>query len=146
MRELSSLLFSTDSLLRNSSSFIYGRNPQKYSVPVYALIEVCQPTQKNFFNFNNNLTKNEKIKKNSNINFHVTYWMFYPFSQGKAICTFNMGRFGAWPIPRVNDICLGDIKVFGNHVGDWEHISLYFEVNYHFFFFLMLAHLLRIKR
>lgn len=62
------------------------------------------------------------------LNFHVTYWMFYPFSQGKSLCTFDMGRFGAWPIPKVNNYCLGNIKEFGSHVGDWEHISLYFEV------------------
>lgn len=68
----------------------------------------------------------EKVPKGPH--FHVTYWMFYPFSQGKSLCTFDMGRFGAWPIPKVNNYCLGNIKEFGNHVGDWEHMSLYFEV------------------
>ncbi|KAK6639677.1 hypothetical protein RUM43_007950 [Polyplax serrata] len=110
-----------DTLLRNSSSFIYGRNPQEYSVPVYALIEVCQPEIEGNFTL--------RRIDSPRIHFHVTYWMFYPFSQGKSLCTFDMGRFGAWPIPKLNNQCLGNIKEYGNHVGDWEHVSLYFEVS-----------------
>lgn len=61
--------------------------------------------------------------------FHVTYWMFYPFSQGKTICTVNLGPLGPIPIPLVPifNICLGTKKEFGSHVGDWEHMSLFFR-------------------
>ncbi|CAK9795635.1 Vacuolar protein sorting-associated protein 62 [Anthophora plagiata] len=73
----------------------------------------------------------EKTKKKGNrsrkLHFHVTYWMFYPFSEGKAVCVLDLGFFGSWPIPTVGGICLGMLKEYGNHVGDWEHMSLYFK-------------------
>uniref|UniRef100_A0A182NQ18 Vacuolar protein sorting-associated protein 62 n=1 Tax=Anopheles dirus TaxID=7168 RepID=A0A182NQ18_9DIPT len=59
--------------------------------------------------------------------FHVTYWMFYPYSQGKVMCTIDLGPFGPWPIPLIFGMCLGTKKEFGSHVGDWEHMSLYFR-------------------
>ncbi|XP_053674704.1 uncharacterized protein LOC128725008 [Anopheles nili] len=59
--------------------------------------------------------------------FHVTYWMFYPYSQGKVMCTIDLGPFGPWPIPLIFGLCLGTKKEFGSHVGDWEHMSLYFR-------------------
>ncbi|XP_055620946.1 uncharacterized protein LOC129765100 isoform X2 [Toxorhynchites rutilus septentrionalis] len=59
--------------------------------------------------------------------FHVTYWMFYPYSQGKVICTINLGPLGPWPIPLIFGMCLGSKKEFGSHVGDWEHMSLFFR-------------------
>uniref|UniRef100_A0A182W869 Uncharacterized protein n=1 Tax=Anopheles minimus TaxID=112268 RepID=A0A182W869_9DIPT len=59
--------------------------------------------------------------------FHVTYWMFYPYSQGKIMCTIDLGPFGPWPIPLIFGMCLGTKKEFGSHVGDWEHMSLYFR-------------------
>ncbi|XP_055536433.1 uncharacterized protein LOC129725061 [Wyeomyia smithii] len=59
--------------------------------------------------------------------FHVTYWMFYPYSQGKVICTVNLGPLGPWPIPLLFGMCLGTKKEFGSHVGDWEHMSLFFR-------------------
>ncbi|XP_062558331.1 uncharacterized protein LOC134223208 [Armigeres subalbatus] len=59
--------------------------------------------------------------------FHVTYWMFYPYSQGKVICTVNLGPLGPWPIPLIFGMCLGTKKEFGSHVGDWEHMSLFFR-------------------
>ncbi|XP_043269453.1 uncharacterized protein [Venturia canescens] len=61
------------------------------------------------------------------LHFHVTYWMFYPFSEGKAVCVLDLGFFGSWPIPRVGGVCFGSLKEYGNHVGDWEHMSLYFQ-------------------
>jgi hypothetical protein len=59
--------------------------------------------------------------------FHVSYWMFYPFSQGKTICTLNLGPLGPIPIPLIWNMCLGTKKDFGSHVGDWEHFSLSFK-------------------
>lgn len=59
--------------------------------------------------------------------FQVSYWMFYPFSQGKTICTLNLGPLGPIPIPLIWNMCLGTKKEFGSHVGDWEHFSLSFK-------------------
>lgn len=55
--------------------------------------------------------------------------MFYPFSEGKTICVLNLGFFGSWPIPTVGGVCVGTLKEYGSHIGDWEHMSLYFKVN-----------------
>jgi len=65
--------------------------------------------------------------------FHVTYWMFYPFSEGKTICVLDLGFFGSWPIPTVAGRCIGTLKEYGSHIGDWEHMSLYFKVKYSIF-------------
>ncbi|XP_030384948.1 uncharacterized protein LOC115632105 [Scaptodrosophila lebanonensis] len=59
--------------------------------------------------------------------FHVTYWMFYPYSQGKTMCTLSLGPLGRIPFPAVYGYCLGRRKDIGSHVGDWEHMSLYFD-------------------
>lgn len=72
------------------------------------------------------ITDDSRLRKR--VHFHVTYWMFYPFSEGKAVCVLDLGFFGTWPIPTVGGICLGKLKEYGNHVGDWEHMSLYFKV------------------
>ncbi|XP_017479588.1 PREDICTED: uncharacterized protein LOC108369100 [Rhagoletis zephyria] len=58
--------------------------------------------------------------------FHVTYWMFYPYSQGKTMCTISLGPLGSIPFPAVYGFCLGRRKDIGSHIGDWEHMSLYF--------------------
>lgn len=59
--------------------------------------------------------------------FHVTYWMFYPYSQGKRMCTLDLGLFGSIPFPSVWGRCLGSRKDIGSHVGDWEHMTLFFR-------------------
>ncbi|KAH8302810.1 hypothetical protein KR044_010849 [Drosophila immigrans] len=59
--------------------------------------------------------------------FHVTYWMFYPYSQGKTMCTLSLGPLGRIPFPAVYGYCLGHRRDIGSHVGDWEHMSLYFN-------------------
>lgn len=43
------------------------------------------------------------------------------------MCTIDLGPFGPWPIPLIFGMCLGTKKEFGSHVGDWEHMSLYFR-------------------
>lgn len=67
-------------------------------------------------------------KKRTPPHFHVTYWMFYPFSEGKTICVLDLGYLGSWPIPLVGGKCFGKFKEYGSHVGDWEHMSLFFKV------------------
>lgn len=70
----------------------------------------------------------EEVKESQSIpHFQVSYWMFYPFSQGKTICTLNLGPLGPIPIPLIWNMCLGTKKEFGSHVGDWEHFSLSFK-------------------
>nr|XP_012153425.1 PREDICTED: uncharacterized protein LOC100883643 isoform X2 [Megachile rotundata] len=71
--------------------------------------------------------KNKKGNRSRKLHFHVTYWMFYPFSEGKAVCVLDLGFFGSWPIPTVGGMCFGILKEYGSHVGDWEHMSLYFK-------------------
>lgn len=77
----------------------------------------------------------EKIRKDNGksekVHFHVTYWMFYPFSEGKTVCVLDLGFFGSWPIPSIGGVCIGTLKEYGSHIGDWEHMSLYFKVNHH---------------
>ncbi|KYN40824.1 hypothetical protein ALC56_04714 [Trachymyrmex septentrionalis] len=74
----------------------------------------------------------EKVREENGcqkVHFHVTYWMFYPFSEGKTICVLDLGFFGSWPIPTIGGVCIGTLKEYGSHIGDWEHMSLYFKDN-----------------
>ncbi|CAL4168249.1 unnamed protein product [Meganyctiphanes norvegica] len=61
--------------------------------------------------------------------FSVTYWMFYPYNHGKKVCSINLGWLGKLFKPRVNGVCHGQEIVMGNHIGDWEHISIDFIDN-----------------
>lgn len=56
------------------------------------------------------------VNKDPNI-VDVFYFYFYPFNLGKRVCVGI----------KVNNICLGYYSYFGNHVGDWEHVSVRFE-------------------
>lgn len=101
------MLFSfIEQLLENTTSVLYGQNPNVSQVPVYAHVTECG--QKKFY---------------------VSYWLFFPFSQGKPICTLDMGVLGPLPLPVINNRCFGTLKEFGSHVGDWEHMSLMFDVS-----------------
>jgi len=61
--------------------------------------------------------------------FTVTYWSFFPYNRGKNVCTSNMWLVGRVAKPLFKGRCLGQNIVMGNHVGDWEHVSIFFEVN-----------------
>ncbi|XP_018016836.1 uncharacterized protein LOC108673504 [Hyalella azteca] len=59
--------------------------------------------------------------------FTITYWFFYPYNHGKEICTTSMIFIGRVAKPLYKGKCHGETVVMGNHVGDWEHLSIYFE-------------------
>ncbi|XP_032691003.1 uncharacterized protein LOC116853843 [Odontomachus brunneus] len=167
-------------LLRNQSSFLYGRKPAG-TVPVYALTKKCISTEAKVRaptlsrtprndqsvltllrdnelsaelrpdtgtgDLRAQIVSQERIQQTATgsrfdtrrgenscrrkVHFHVTYWMFYPFSEGKTICVLNLGFFGSWPIPTVGSVCIGTLKEYGSHIGDWEHMSLYFKDKEH---------------
>lgn len=79
-------------------------------------------------NFQDNYVSNRMTNKKPLMpSFHVTYWMFYPYSQGKTMCTLSLGPLGSIPFPSIYGYCLGNRKDIGSHIGDWEHMSLYFN-------------------
>jgi hypothetical protein len=78
--------------------FLDGQRPDQTPVPVYA--EVVHRTQ-------------------GGQPTHVTdviYWNFYPYNNGKRVCIGWMSPWG----------CVGGYSTFGNHVGDWEHMTVRF--------------------
>ncbi|KAA0202548.1 hypothetical protein HAZT_HAZT008820, partial [Hyalella azteca] len=64
--------------------------------------------------------------------FTITYWFFYPYNHGKEICTTSMIFIGRVAKPLYKGKCHGETVVMGNHVGDWEHLSIYFEATHNF--------------
>lgn len=42
------------------------------------------------------------------------------------MCTLSLGPLGSIPFPAFYGFCLGRHKDIGSHIGDWEHMSLYF--------------------
>lgn len=47
------------------------------------------------------------------------YWAFYPYNRGKNVC------IGAAKLGR----CWGGCTIMGNHVGDWEHVTVRLKNN-----------------
>lgn len=50
--------------------------------------------------------------------------LFYSFSSSSTVVVSFSGKV---PSPRIFNKCLGHLKTMGNHVGDWEHMSLSFS-------------------
>ncbi|CAH0559699.1 unnamed protein product [Brassicogethes aeneus] len=115
---------SIDILKKTNQSFIFGKNPNTNHVSVYAIVTYCSPYisfhTRDKENFQNEVDINARAEPN--LNFHVTYWVFYPYNEGKEICFL-----GKVPTPLIFDTCFGNLKPMGNHVGDWEHMSLSFK-------------------
>lgn len=80
-------------------AFLDGQNPATTHVPVY--IQLVTRTRSGA---PTNITD-------------VIYWNFYPYNGGKRVC---IGFYTDW------GGCLGGYSTFGNHVGDWEHLTLRF--------------------
>ncbi len=80
-------------------AFLDGQRPNQVHVPMYA--ELVRRTQNG---------------QPTNIT-DIIYWAFFPYNNGKRVC------IGAY----VDGIgCIGGYSTFGNHVGDWEHMTLRF--------------------
>ncbi|XP_066138662.1 uncharacterized protein [Euwallacea fornicatus] len=109
---------SLEGLKLNVSSFLYGKNPKgHHSVPIYAVVNYCSaPAFRDLTSQRIDLVPP----------FHVTYWMFYPFNEGKDACFL-----GKVPAPLIFSKCLGHYRKIGNHIGDWEHMSLSFSGHHH---------------
>ncbi|KAJ8684299.1 hypothetical protein QAD02_020091 [Eretmocerus hayati] len=127
---LSDELF-VESVLSNNVPNSYGRrlSRSESSIVVGAPTSTARPAK-----VNPDERKRKKLQqhlesrhKQTAMHFHVTYWMFYPFSEGKVVCVLDLGFLGSWPIPSWGGVCLGKLKEYGSHVGDWEHVSLYFK-------------------
>ncbi|KAF4518892.1 hypothetical protein B566_EDAN015284 [Ephemera danica] len=124
-----------DSLLANASSFLHGHSPMFYSVPVYAVISSCCPARLLVDNQLHPLGDSPVLQdspKNITVpsddfDFEITYWLFFPYSEGKRVCTVNAGALGPLPIPWLRTACLGSVRSYGSHVGDWEHVTLAFR-------------------
>ncbi|WDE03225.1 Vps62-related protein [Thalassomonas viridans] len=85
-----------------NQTFLYGQNPESASVPVYASI----------ITKNSPATSTGGIEPSDTVT-DIVYWMFYPYNRGK------------W----INPI-LWDTTWYGNHVGDWEHLTVRFVNGY----------------
>lgn len=78
--------------------FLNGQRPNQTRVPVYA--EIVNRTQNG---------------QPTNIT-DIIYWTFYPYNNGKLVCVGG----------KIAGTCIGDPTRFGNHVGDWEHMTVRF--------------------
>ncbi|KRT82630.1 hypothetical protein AMK59_4011, partial [Oryctes borbonicus] len=123
------------SLKGNTTSFLNGRNPLNEVVPVYVTVSECSrppsivnPCSRSYKSnvFGNCNEKNDPKKLIARrIHFHLTYWMFYPYNEGKEVCFL-----GKIPTPLIFNRCLGKKRTFGNHIGDFEHVSITFDEDY----------------
>ena len=70
-----------------------------------------------------------RVQETTGHDFTITYWFFFPYNRGKAVCTSNIWLLGRIAKPLFQGGCLGQNIVMGNHVGDWEHVSIFFQVS-----------------
>ncbi|XP_068224026.1 uncharacterized protein [Palaemon carinicauda] len=80
----------------------------------------------NTFGFHRKAKQQNKFSEQSQ-QFSVTYWLFYPYNKGKKICTTTLFFLGRILQPTLGGECYGEEIYMGNHVGDWEHITIKFE-------------------
>lgn len=92
---------------------MHGNDPSKYSVQLYVIVKKCSLRSNHVNSMHNS---------NSDLHFTASYWIFFPFNEGKDICFI-----GKVPTPFLFNTCLGKKRTLGNHVGDWEHFTLLFN-------------------
>ncbi|MFY1831952.1 Vps62-related protein [Myxococcus fulvus] len=78
--------------------FLGGQRPDQTHVPVY-----IQKVRRTSQGRPTNVTD-------------LIYWTFYPYNAGKEVCIGADTEIG----------CIGGKSTFGNHVGDWEHLTVRF--------------------
>ena len=78
--------------------FLYGDNPSQHNVPMYAIIVPKNAPSGDV----GGIGPGDQIVD-------IVYFMFYPYNRGKYI-----------------DPILWDETWYGNHVGDWEHLTVRF--------------------
>lgn len=55
------------------------------------------------------------VQKADGFTTDLVYWTFYPYNNGKRVCVgLYFSGIG----------CVGGYSTFGNHVGDWEHVTI----------------------
>ena len=82
-----------------SSTVSFFRGQGPRGVPVYVLLR--------------------EFKSGRNKIRDLVYWMFYPYNRGKNVCIGMVGAGRCW----------GGCTVMGNHVGDWEHVTVRLKNN-----------------
>ena len=120
----------SDEKLREGSNYTYY-DEEKVRVtrnPKITSSSKKQYQHDNYIRNSYSSDNNHKEQKLKGHKFTVTYWMFYPFSQGKQVCTTKLWFFGRVFKPRIRNKCFGETVTLNSHVGDWEHVSIYFEV------------------
>jgi hypothetical protein len=96
--------------------FLRGKNPTQSQVPAY--VEIVDRRQ------NGQPTGVTDL----------VYWTFYPYNNGKRVCIGEYfdnycPLYCTWPfsgsccLPRISG-CAGSYTTAGNHVGDWEHVTV----------------------
>ncbi|KAJ8971554.1 hypothetical protein NQ317_011518 [Molorchus minor] len=105
--------------------FYMGEIQRNIQFPVYAIVTHCPPyktfprsEKTDLWNAINNTAYD---KKENTFYLYVSYWIFFPYNEGKEVCF--LGRV---PTPRIFNRCFGRLKTMGNHIGDWEHMTLSF--------------------
>ncbi|KAB7507610.1 Vacuolar protein sorting-associated protein 62 [Armadillidium nasatum] len=126
---VSNNLTTTTTTIRTISSSINSVLDQVTKSPIVKQNSTPSPATKEGETEENDIEGGD-IKLNNTVHrFTVTYWMFYPYSQGKQLCTSKFWFVGRVFKPRLRNKCYGDLITLNSHVGDWEHVSIYFEDN-----------------
>eukprot|EP00794_Sanderia_malayensis_P011089 gene11089-12257_t len=87
-------LTSKTRLRYHTSTFWWMKGQNPSHVPIYTLYRTFTQSGKTVKDF--------------------VYWAFFPYNRGKGVCLG--GATGGF--------CIGKCKSFGNHVGDWEHVTV----------------------